>query len=63
MSQIHHRLRAKKEATGGTKYVRMLYLTSHSGIGSGTLTYMKVGGDEDDDGSPDVTLLPSLPKP
>jgi hypothetical protein len=33
------------------------------GPGSGDLTYMKVGRDEDDDGSPDITLLPSLPKP
>lgn len=32
----------KKGATEGTKYVRMLYLTSQfSGLGSGTLTYMK----------------------
>jgi ATP-dependent RNA circularization protein (DNA/RNA ligase family) len=32
----------KRGATEGTKYVRMLYLTNQfSGLGSGTLTYMK----------------------
>jgi hypothetical protein len=47
----------RREATEGTKYVRMLYLTSHFfGMGSGTLTYMKSGRDEDDDGVPAATL-------
>jgi hypothetical protein len=36
--------------------VRMLYLTSQSGLGSGTLTYMKGGRDEDDDGVPAAAL-------
>jgi hypothetical protein len=35
----------------------MLYLTSQFfGLGSGTLTYMKGGRDEDDDGAPAATL-------
>ena len=35
----------------------MLYLTSQFfGLGSGTLTYMKSGRDEDDDGVPAATL-------
>ena len=35
----------------------MLYLTSQFfGVGSGTLTYMKSGRDEDDDGVPAATF-------
>jgi hypothetical protein len=46
----------RKEATDGTKYVRMLYLTSHFfGMGSGTLNVHENGRDEDDDGFPDAT--------
>jgi hypothetical protein len=54
----------RRGTTEGTKYVRMLYLTSHSlGLGSGTLTYMRGGRDEDDDGFPTQPVVPSLPKP
>lgn len=56
-SRVHHRLRSKIGTTEGTSMCEnTIFDQPTTGVGSGTLTYMK-SDDEDDDGVPETTQL------